>query len=298
MGVMPRFDYHRPRSLAEAIDLLAHLGAGAQLIAGGTDLVVQMKAGARSPAHLVSLNDLPELAGLSVDPDMGLRVGAAVRVSAVGAHPTVRADYPALAHACSVMATTQVRHMATVAGNVANGSPCADTSAPLLAYGARAQIVGPQGERFSRLSSFFRGPKQVDLQPGEILVALQMPLRAPRSGSDYQRLSARSRVDMAAVGVAGLIELGEDGAVARSRLALSAVGPTPLRCRDAEAMLLGQRPDEALLDAVAAACAAAARPIDDVRATARWRRHVTGVLARRVLGVSLQRAGEAREVRS
>jgi carbon-monoxide dehydrogenase medium subunit len=283
-------DHHRPGSLAEALALLSRHGDRARVIAGGTDLVLKLRAGTVRAAHLVSINRIDELGRLALAPDRSLRIGAGVRLADVGRNEVVRASLPALAHACSVMATCQIRNQGTVAGNLANGSPCADTAAPLLAYDARVELASQGGWREIDLAAFYRDKGTVDIGPGELLTAIVVPAPPPCSGSCYERLSARSRVDMAAVGVAALVALAPDGVVATVRLALSAVAPTPLRCRDAEALFAGAAPTEALVERAAAACAAAARPIDDVRASAAYRRHLVAVLARRALGRALAQA--------
>ncbi len=291
MSALPRFAYHRPGSLEEALELLSEHAAGARLLAGGTDLIGKLRAGALPCEHLVSLGRVRELERLDHDEAQGLGIGAGVRVSDVGRHPEVAARYPALAHACRVMATVQVRNMATVAGNLVNGSPCADTAAPLLVYDARLELARKGGRREVALSDFHRGPGEVDLEPGELVERIRLGPPPERSASSYQRISARSRVDMAAASAAACLSLHPDGRVRRARLALGAVAPTPMRCPEAEALLEEQTPDDGLLRRAAAACEEAARPIDDVRATADWRRAMVGVLVRRALEQCLAGGG-------
>lgn len=280
--VTPPFTHHRPTSLGEALELLAEHKGNARLIAGGTDLINKLRAGAIRTDHLVSLNRVRDLDRVGYTEAEGLSIGATARISEVGAHEAVQTRYPALAHACSVMATTQIRNMGTVAGNLANGSPCADTAGPLLVYDAVVVVSDRSRRRRIPLAEFFKGPGLVDLAPTEIVESIQAPSPGA-AGSAYQRISARSRVDMQAAGVAGLIALDSDGRVSLARFALGSVGPTPMRCPDGEQVLAGQVPDSALIERAAAACANASMPIDDVRATAEWRRAIVGVLARRVL---------------
>ncbi len=281
--VMPRFSHHRPESLADAVALLRRLGEGARLIAGGTDLIPRMRGGQASPEHLVSVNGIDGLQAVRFHEGEGLELGSAARIAAVGGHPAVRERYPALARACSVMATPQVRNMGTVAGNLANGSPCADTASPLLVYDALVLLHGRDGRREVALEDFHKGPRWVDVGEGELVAAIRVPVPPKRSGSEYLRISARSRVDMAAAGVAGLLALDGEGRVSLARLALTAVAPTPMRCPDAEALLAGQEPEPDLLAEAAEACARACKPIDDVRASAAYRRHIIRVLSQRVL---------------
>ena len=283
MPSMTPFAHHRPATLDDALALMALHGPDARVIAGGTDLVPRLRSGAASAAHLVSVGRIAELSRIAFDPETGLVIGAGARLADVGRHPEVQSRYGALADALSVMATVQIRTMGTVAGNLANGSPCADTASPLLVHEARVELARQGSRREVALEAFFRGPREVDLDPAEVLVAIHVPTPAPGARSVYLRMSARSRVDMAAAGAAALLVLDSKGRVDGARLALTAVAPTPLRCPDAEALLAGQEPTADRLAKAAAACAAAARPIDDVRATAVYRRHVVGVLARRAL---------------
>lgn len=282
------FEYHRPGNLVDALALLASLGADARVIAGGTDLVPQMRAGKLRPGHLISVNGLAQMATLRQAADGSLHIGAGVRIADVGADPQVQQRWPGLAYACTVMATTQVRHMGTLAGNLCNGSPCADTAASLLVADAGLDIASADGRRIVAMADFYRGPKDVDLAVGELLVGIRLPPPPPRSGACYMRISARSLVDMAAAGVAVRLSLAEDGTISHARLAMSAVGPTPLLCPAAEALLVGNRPEEALFAAAASAAMAASRPIDDVRSSAAWRRAMVGVLSRRALARSVE----------
>jgi carbon-monoxide dehydrogenase medium subunit len=292
VSLVPHFAYHRPDRLDAALGLLAEHGDAARVIAGGTDLVPKLRAGRLSPAHLVSIGRIAELGQVTFAEPEGLVIGAGARIDEVARMDSVQDRYPALARACSVMATVQVRNMGTVAGNLANGSPCADTASPLLVYGAEVEIARVGGRRRLPLRDFYRDAGEVDLESGELVVAIHVPVPPEGSGSAYQRISARSRVDMAAAGVAGLLVLGEGGSrIDRARLALTAVAPTPLPVPTAESVLTGQSPTPEVLARAAGECAAAARPIDDVRASAAYRRHVIGVLARRVLEACVARAG-------
>jgi carbon-monoxide dehydrogenase medium subunit len=264
--------------------------ASMKILAGGTDLVPKMRAGALAVDHLVSLGRLPGMNRITYLDDDGLVIGGGARLSEVAAQPEVRQHYPALAHACSVMATTQIRNMGTVAGNLVNAAPSADTAAPLLAYKASVVLVERGGRRQVPLDKFFEGPGRCAIEHLEILEAIRVPAPLDRSGSAYERLSARSQVDIAAVGVAGFLALDMDGQILAARLALSSVAPTPVRCPESEAMLTGQEPSPELIARAAAAAVRASRPIDDVRATASYRRTMVHVLAKRVLASCLSQA--------
>jgi len=280
---MPHFTVHQPKSLEEVLDLMGRHRSGVKVLCGGTDLLMKMRSGALSPEHLVSLNRVNGLRTISYAESDGLVIGGAARLAEVGKNPEVRELYPALAHACSVMATVQIRNMGTVAGNLANAAPSGDTCAPLLAYGASLVAVERGGRRQIKLSDFFTGPGLSVLEPLEVIEAIRVPDPPPRCGSAYIRLSARSKVDIAAVGVAGFLNLDLEGRVIRCRLALASVAPTPVRCPEAEQMLEGVKPDDKLLAQAGAACVRACSPIDDVRATASYRRAMVQTLAQRVL---------------
>lgn len=279
----PRFTYHQPQNLEQALDMVGMYRTNGKILAGGTDLVPKLRAGLADVQHVVSLNRVPGLNRISYQEDDGLVIGSGARLSDVAAHAEVQKHYPGLAHACSVMATTQIRNMATVAGNIVNAAPSADTAAPLLAYDAAVILVERGGRRHIPLTDFFSGPGMNIMEPMEIMEAIRVPSPPQRSGSSYLRLSARSKVDIAGVGVAGFLALDQDGVIIKSRLALSAVAPTPVRCPEAEAMLDGQPPEPELLMRAAAACVRSSRPIDDVRATASYRRKMVQVLAQRVI---------------
>lgn len=279
----PRFSVHQPTTMEQMLDLLADYRTNVKVLAGGTDLVPRLRAGALEAGHLVSLNRVAGLSRITFQEDDGLVIGCNARIADVALDPNVVKHYPGLAYACSVMATNQVRNMGTVAGNLANAAPSADTAAPLLAYNAALVVVERGGRRHIPLVDFFSGPGLNVLEPYEMIEAIRVPSPPRRTGSVYLRLSARSKVDIAAVGVAGFLCLDLDGVIIGARLALCAVAPTPVRCQEAEEMLVGQRPEEVLLKRAAAACVRAARPIDDVRASAAYRRKMVQVLAERVV---------------
>lgn len=287
---MANIKVHQPRSLEAALELLSAHRASVRVLAGGTDLVPKMKAGVLDINHLVSLRRVPGMDQVTFEPDKGLVIGGRARISLVGDSPEANKYYPGLAHACSVMATTQIRNMGTVTGNLVNAAPSADTAAPLLVYDASLEATGPDGVREIKLNKFFTGPGMTVLEPMEIVTAIKAPAPTPANGSAYLRLSARSQVDIAAVGAACCLSLDKKGKVASCRIALASVAPTPLRCAEAEGMLIGQAPDDELIQKAAESCRAAAKPIDDVRASAAYRLAMVGVLSKRVLQQSLSMA--------
>jgi carbon-monoxide dehydrogenase medium subunit len=291
---MRPFDYYAPATLAEALEIFQREGEGGRALAGGTDLVVQLKEGGHKfpyPRYLVSLRRLPELKVLEWREGEGLRLGAGLTMAEVAESPIVRERYPALADGAGLVGSLQTMNMATIGGNVCNAAPSADTAAPLLAYEAQARIVGPQGERTLPLEQFFQGPGLTALRHGEVLTELLLPPPPPRAGGVYRRHTPRKQMDIAVVGVAVVLALDASGRVIeRARIALSAVAPTPIRARRAEAALEGQRPTPALLAQAAALAREEARPISDVRGSAAFRRYLVGAMTERLLEQALARA--------
>jgi len=288
---LPCFNYLAPQSLKEACALLAEHGDQARLMAGGTDLLIRLNHRVTSPSYVIGLKNIPGLDYVRYDREKGLAVGALALLSSVAEHRDVQRLYPALAHAAGVTATVQVRNMGTIVGNLCNAAPSADNAAPLLVYDAQVVIVHPGGERTLPLSEFFRGPGLTALERGEIVKEVLVPPPLPRTGSEYQKLSARSKVDIAAVGAAALVTLDESALCTRARLALGAVAPIPLRVRPVEKMLEGRTLGPELIAQAAALAAQESSPITDVRASAPYRRRMVEVLTARALEKSLSLAG-------
>lgn len=290
MAVMPHFNYHQPTTLEQALDLLSRFRASVKVMCGGTDLVPKMRAGMFDTENLVSLSRVPGLSTISYFDSDGLVIGGTARISDVAKDPDVREYYPGLAHACDKMATVHIRNMGSVAGNLANAAPSADTAPPLLSYGATVVLVERGGRRQVPLEDFFTGPGLTVVEPMEIIEAIRVPAPPMRCGSAYERVSARSKVDIAAVGVAASLNLDLEGRVIGVRIALGAVGPTPLVAHQGGDILIDQEPDDNLIARAGAACVRTSKPIDDVRASANFRRVMVQVLSQRVLTRSLAMA--------
>jgi CO/xanthine dehydrogenase FAD-binding subunit len=284
---MKRFEYLAPRSLAEALEMLVDRPEAIPL-AGGTDLLVQVKEGGRRVKALLSLKRLPELRQHAHSG--ALTLGSTVTVGRIAADSQIRQAYAALAIGAGLIGSVQIRNLATLGGNLCNASPSADTAPPLLVLGAQAVIASAQGERTIPLEEFFEGPRRTALQAGELLKAIIVPQPAEHSGSFYLRHTPRARMDLAVVDVAAAVTVEADGAIVDARLALGAVAPVPLRARQAEALLAGQVPTDELWREVGAMAAREAEPIDDQRASAEYRRHLVDVLTRRALRSALSRA--------
>jgi carbon-monoxide dehydrogenase medium subunit len=277
-----------PETVEECLRVLGERGADAKLVAGGTDLVPQLKNGVLKPACVVDLSGVAPLKSLRAD-DGGLRVGAAVTARALELDPRVRARYTALAESGALIGSVQVRNLATVGGNLCNAAPSADMAPPLLALEAEAVIAGPKGQRKVSLAEFFLGVRSTILAPDELLVELAVPAPGPRSGGQYLRHTPRRELDIAVVGVASQLTLA-DGVCRKARIALAAVAPVPLRATAAERALEGQRVTPDRIEQAAELAVGAARPISDQRGSADFRRHLVRTLARRTLTTALERA--------
>jgi len=287
------FEYIAPRTLEEVYRVLAQAnGRKVRPLAGGTDLVDQLRTGRKRADLVLDLKRIPEVMRLEWDPKKGLILGSAVPCAEVARHPEVVARYPALAEACALVGSVQIQNRASVGGNLCNAAPSADTAPPLLVHEARAVIGGPRGTREVPLEEFFVGPGQTVLAPDEILVELRLPPPAPLTTSHYLRFIPREEMDIAVAGVASLVRV-EGGRIAQARIALSAVAPTPVRAREAEAVLEGQAPSEALLRQAGDEAVKATRPISDVRGSAEYRKELVRVLTRRTLARCLRDLGLA-----
>ena len=289
---LPKFSYLTPKGLKEASALLVEHGDKARLMAGGTDLLIRMSHRAVTPSFVIGLRHLPGLDRVEFKAESGLSIGALAKLNAVAEHPDVVRFYPALAHAARETATVQIRNMGTVAGNICNAAPSADTATPLLVHGAEVRIVNPGGERILALSEFFRGPGLTALEQGEIVKEILVPNPGPRSSSNYQKLSARSKVDIAGVGVSVYMDLDEEGRIAVVRAALGAVAPIPMRARRTEKLLKGQAPSPELFAEAGRQAAEEASPISDVRASAAYRRKMVEVLTARALQKTIDLASQ------
>jgi carbon-monoxide dehydrogenase medium subunit len=286
---MNRFEYREAQTVQEAIDMMHE--AGGQIIAGSTDVLMRWRQGLCKPRYVLNIKRIPGLDEVDYETQRGLRLGALVSIRTLEQHPLIRTHYPALAQAAATFAGVQVRNLATLGGNVCNASPAGDTLPALLAYDATCRVVGPAGERLVPLAAFFRGPGQTVLQPAELLLELRLPAPLPRTGALYIKHSPRHTMDIAAVGIASVVALGEQDAICRDvRITLSAVAPMVVRAKSAEAMLQGRVINAAQIQQAAQAAVADASPIDDIRATAGHRRAVIAPLVQRTLHYAVQMA--------
>ncbi len=275
---MKPFEYFAPRTLTEAIETLARYNGQARVLAGGTNLVLNLKEGKESPRAVVNVKRIPELRGLAFNSHLTL--GALTTVEDIHRSPVIVEHFPALAYAASTMASVQIRNLATVGGNLCNAAPSADLAPILIAFDAVARIAGPRGERRVPLEVFFTGPGTTVLSPGELLVAVEIP---PWGGPAwYLKHATRTWMDIAVVGVACALRM-DGGVCAEARVVLGAVAPTPLRVRRAERELVGETLTPQRIDRAAKIAAGESKPIDDVRGSAWYRRQMVEVLTRRGL---------------
>jgi len=267
---------------------LAEEGEGAYPLAGGTDLVVRMRAGVVQPAVLVDLQRIPDLAVIAVQ-DGRIRLGATVTVAKLVASPQLRRLTPVLVEAGAQMGAVQLRNLATVGGNLASAVPSADLAPPLLVLDAAARISGPTGDRTIPLEQFFAGPHRSVLRPGEILTGVEVPASNGGTGAAFLKFGRRRAQVLAVVNAAAWVRL-RHGVLDEVRIALGAVAPTPIRAHTAEDLLRGARPERERLDEAALLASQEAKPISDMRATAGFRREISRVLVRRVLEQAIRRA--------
>ncbi len=287
---MRDFEYEAPTSLAEAVRVLSQHNGSARPLAGGTDLIDQIRTGRLQPQVVVDLKKIAELNVLE-NSATGLRLGAAVPCYRIYGDAGICAAYAALADSARIIGGVQIQSRATVGGNLCNSGPAADSTPSLIALGAVAVIAGPNGRREVPVESFCTGPGKNLLTTGEFLVELKLPTRPAHSGSHYRRFIPRNEMDIAVVGVAASVVLdAKCETFVSARIALGAVGPTPIFAKDASALLAGKSVNEETIGRAADAARAVATPIDDMRGTKEFRAHVTGVLTRRVIEEAVKRA--------
>jgi carbon-monoxide dehydrogenase medium subunit len=286
---MQSFDYRKVYSLREALDAASASKGASAFLAGGTDLLVQIKEGKKQPRCVIDVKGINELAGLTLSAD-GFSIGALTSIRTLETSPSVLQKVPLLAQTAAQLGSIQVRHRATIGGNLCNASPSADTAPALLALDAQVEIDGKTGTRVIELGRFFLGPGATVLGDGEILTRLKISLTPHRQGSVYYKLSTRKAMDLAFVGVAVLLELGEDDEITKTRIALGAVAPTPIRVPSAENVLQGAKFSPGAAREAAELAARSCEPISDHRASAEYRREMVRELCQQGLLAAYRRA--------
>ena len=290
---MKWIDYTAPTSIKETVGLLAQHANQARLLAGGTDLLVQLRTGRLQLDLLVDVKGVPELNEVAYDPQTGLTVGAAVPCYKIYTDQAVTDAYPGLIDAVSLIGGIQIQGRASLGGNLCNAAPSGDTIPILIALGGTARIDGTNGKREVAVEEFCTAPGWNILQQGELLTSIHLPPPVPSSGAHYMRFIPRNEMDIAVVG-AGVSVVVEDGVFRSARVSLASVAPTPLFVKEAGDALVGRPVDEDSIRLAASIARDAAKPITDMRGTVEYRKHLCEVLTRRALNVAIQRAKEVR----
>ena len=285
--------YEAPDTLQAAVALLAGATGTSRILAGGTDVIVQMETDLIEPALLVDIKKIRETRQIAGE-NGGFRIGAAVPAMEIVEHAAFSKAWPGVVDGVKLIGSIQIKGRASIGGNVCNASPAADSVPALVAAGAIARIIGPNGVRDLPVENIPVGPGKTSLAKGEIVVSFFLPARPAHASDAYQRFTPRTEMDIAVVGVAINLALDAGGTCTAARVALGAVAPTVLLVKDAADALIGTRLDDAALDRLAKAASAACRPIDDKRGTKEYRVKVAGVLARRTAQQALERARKSR----
>jgi len=274
--------YLAPQTLDEAVSAFAAAQGAARILAGGTDLLVQMRAGIASPGLIVDIKKIGEMNRITENADGSFTIGAAVSAAALADHPRFGTAWPGVLEAVNLIGSKQVQGRASPGGNLCNGSPAGDS----------VPIQGPNGRRQMPVEAFPAGPGKTNLAPGEILVSFTLPARPAGSGDAYLRMIPRTEMDIAVVGC-GVSLTMKDGVCTAARVGLGAVAPVVMLVEDAAKALVGTRLEPAAVAAAAAACSAACRPINDKRGTIAYRTKVAGVLLKRAVAIAAERASRS-----
>jgi len=282
--------YQTPSTTKEAAVLIKRERGKAFVLAGGTDLMVRMKIGLIEPDLVVDIKHISAMQSIKKSAS-GFRVGAAVSAAKMGENNALKKAWPGVVEAANLIGSDQIQNRCTIAGNLCNASPAADAVPALIAAGAKVNIVGPQRRRTIAVEKVITGPGTTSLAKGEIVEAITLPKRLPKSGDAYLRFIPRSDMDIAVVGAGVGLTLDNNGVIKSARVALGAVAPTPLLVAAAAKAIVGTKLNKAALEKLTVACTAACDPIDDMRGTVEFRTEIAGVLARRAAKIAYKRAG-------
>jgi len=285
--------FHSPNTITEAVELLSNADGISRVLAGGTDVLVQLRLGLVKPELVVDIKNIPGMRDITSE-DGGFRIGAAVSGAEMGEHADLVALWPGVVEAMELVGSTQVQGRATLVGNLCNGSPAADSVPAMIAANVVATVVGSNGTRTVPVADIPAGPGKINLKKDEIITSLFVPARPAGSGDAYLRFIPRTEMDIAVVSAGVSLSIDGDGVVNSARVSLGAVAPTALLVREASDAIVGTSLNESALDTLAAACSAACSPIDDKRGTIEFRTKVAGVLAKRAALIAYKRAGGAK----
>jgi len=282
--------YATPNTVEDAVGLLAGASGEARVLAGGTDLLVQMRSGMLEPDLVVDIKHIEETRTITAE-NGGFRIGAAVAGAELSEHPDVPGMWPGVVEAVDLIGSTQIQGRASMGGNLCNASPAADSVPAMIAAGMVAKVAGPNGVREVPVEEICTAPGRTSLAKGEFVVSLMLPARPARTGDAYLRFIPRTEMDIAVVGAGVCLTLDDSGTCTAARVAVGAVAPTARLVPDGAAALIGTKVDDAALENLAAAARAACNPINDKRGTIEYRTKVSGVLATRAAKIALERAG-------
>ena len=288
--LLPKFDFHEPATIAEACAMMTEFNTKAKVLAGGTDLMVNMKKKLLSPQYLVSISRIEELKKLEATPQ-GVTIGSCVTVADIAASKVVGKSWSALCAGAGALGSPLVRNLATIGGNIGSARPAADLPPSLIAYGARVVLKKKGSERAVPMDRFFLGVGLTQIAPEEILTEIQIDTPPPYSGAGYINEGIRTCQDCNVVNVASFITLdGPDGVIKDARIVMGCVGPTHLRAGSAEKLLIGEKPTEDIFAKAGEAATKDCSPIDDVRGSALYKKNMVSVLTKRTLGIALNQA--------
>ena len=289
---MTEVQYVAPGTLDEAVRVFASASGAARILAGGTDLLVQMRSGAVRPGLIVDIKKIAEMTAIEEGADGSFRIGAAVSGAALREHAKLKAVWPGVVEAANLIGSTQIQGRASAGGNLCNASPAGDSVPAMVAAAATVTVQGPNGRRQLAVEKVPAGPGRTTLAKGEIVVSFTLPPRPKGSGDAYLRMIPRTEMDIAVVGCGVSLTL-DKGTCTAARVGLGAVAPTVLLVEDAAKALIGSKLDAAALDKAANACRAACKPIDDKRGTIAYRTQIAGVLLKRTATIAAERAGRS-----
>lgn len=287
--------YEAPDTVKKAAKLLAGAGRNGRVLAGGTDLLVQLRSGVVEPELVVDVKRIDEMTKITKEKNGGFRIGAAVSGAELGANKALVKAYPGVVEAARLIGSEQIQGRASLGGNVCNASPAADSVPALIAAGAVARVVGPKATRNVPVEKIATGPGKTSLKAGEIVASFLLPKPAPKTGDAYLRFIPRTEMDIAVAGAGVCLALDSKGVCTAAKVSIGAVGPTALIVAKAAKALIGTKGEDDALEAAAAAASAAAKPIDDKRGTVEYRKDVVGVLTKRAAKIAFERAAPGRK---
>ena len=288
---MEAIQFQKPETVDEAVKLLQNADGDARILAGGTDLLVQLRAHMIDPGVIIDIKSIEETRTLTKNGDGSYTIGSAVAGAEAHERDDITADWPGVVEAWDLIGSTQIQGRASLGGNLCNASPAGDSVPAMVAAGMTANIAGPDGRRSIPVEEVTVGPGKTSLKKGEFVVSFNLPARPAKGGDAYLRLIPRTEMDIAVVGCGAALTLDDSGTVTSAKISLGAVAATVLVVEDAAKAIIGTKLEPEALSALDAACQAACSPIDDKRGTVEYRTKIAGVLGRRAVTIAAERAG-------